>query len=113
MLDQYPFSEKLLRPFITKFKGEFIFNGRAYSQAAELFKLEPFRSSVYRSIFTSLESSILLAEIPERSLTNGQFLGLAMPFVSHASLSSSSASSVTELTDLPISHPVDVDEAYM
>ena len=113
MLDQFPFSEKLLRPFITKFKGDIIFNGRAYSQAAELFKLESFRSSVYRSIFTSLESSILLSEIPERSLTNGQFLGLAMPFVSHASSSSSSPAPVTELTDLPISHPVDVDETYI
>lgn len=108
MLEEFPFSERLLRPFISKFNGDIVFNGRAYSRAAELFKLEPFRSSVYKSIFTLLEDRILLSEVPERSLTDGQFLGLAMPFVSH-----SSPSSVTELTDLPISHPVDMNEPYM
>jgi len=108
-LETMDFSGKLIHPFVNKESSSFVYNGRAYSRSVELFKLSSFKTPVYRSMFESTDraGAFLLGETFDRSLTDGQFLGIAIPFAAF-----SSPQAVTELSDFPIQYPVDLDESY-
>lgn len=109
-MEEHTFSGHLLKPFITSENGAILHNGMAYSRSAELFKLQAFKTSVYKSMFESADKDgvFLLGESYDKSVTDGQFLGLSMPFVA-----SIAPKAVTELTDLPIRCLVDMDESYL
>ena len=109
-LENMEFSGKLIKPFVNKESDSFVYNGRAYSRSVELFKLSSFKTPTYKSMFeaTDKAGAFLLSETFDKSLTDGQFLGIAIPFVA-----SSSPQAVTELSDFPIQYHVDLDESYM
>lgn len=108
-LDTYEFAGKLMKPFVNRDAGEIHHNGRAYSQSAELFNLDAFKTTTYRTLFESADADceFLLGDTHETSLTSGQFLGIAMPFVA-----AKTPGAVTYLDDLPIQHPIDLDDLY-
>ena len=109
-MQDHSFAGHLLKPFITKEDGAILHNGMGYSRSAELFKLQAFKTSMYKSMFESADKDgvFLLGESYDKSVTDGQFLGLAMPFVA-----SIAPKAVTELPDFPIQSPVDMDESYI
>lgn len=109
-LENMKFTGKLIKPFVNKDSSSFVCNGRAYSRSVELFKLSSFKTSIYKSMFETADQAgaFLLSETFDKSLTDGQFLGVAIPFVA-----SSSPNAVTELSDFPVQYPVDLDESYI
>lgn len=107
---EHAYSWKLLKPFVTTLDKMTLHNGRSYSRAVEVFRLDAFRrSELYKQLFDAVDNSglFLLSEVDDRCLTDGQFLSVAVAF-----LAARNPAAVAQLIDVPIQYPVDPDEVY-